>query len=96
VWGLAGVGDALVTSLGGRNRAYGLRVGKGEPPAEALAAMAAEGLTVEGYDATARMHELVERLKVDAPLLRAVHAVLFEGAPARQILEVGLGGYAGG
>jgi glycerol-3-phosphate dehydrogenase (NAD(P)+) len=38
--GLAGLGDLEVTSLSGRDRVLGARVGRGEPPAEALAALA--------------------------------------------------------
>jgi glycerol-3-phosphate dehydrogenase (NAD(P)+) len=36
--GLAGVGDLEVTGLSGRNKIYGMRIGKGEPARSALEA----------------------------------------------------------
>jgi glycerol-3-phosphate dehydrogenase (NAD(P)+) len=84
VLGLAGVGDLEVTSLSGRNRAFGARVGRGEPPAEALAAMAAAGQTVEGVPAARLALELAGTLGGDRlaslPLLAAVNRIL-DGHP---------------
>ena len=59
-FGLAGIGDQLVTSLGGRNRLYGELVGAGEPPAETLRDLEARGLTVEGVDSTRDVARLAE------------------------------------
>ena len=58
--GLAGVGDLEVTGLSGRNKVYGQRLGRGEPAADALAAMAAAEQTVEGVPAArlARLENL--------------------------------------
>ncbi len=67
VLGLAGVGDLEVTSLSGRNRVFGTRVGRGEPPAEALAAMAAAGQTVEGVPAARLARELAAQLAPGRP-----------------------------
>jgi glycerol-3-phosphate dehydrogenase (NAD(P)+) len=81
VLGLAGLGDLEVTSLSGRNRVFGARVGRGEPPDEALAAMAAAGQTVEGVPAARLALELASALGVGGlPLLAAVNRVL-DGAP---------------
>jgi glycerol-3-phosphate dehydrogenase (NAD(P)+) len=93
VLGLAGVGDLEVTSLSGRNRVLGTRVGRGEPPGEALAAMAAAGQTVEGVPAARLARELASSLDPDGPdpaggsggparlpLLAAVNHLL-DGAP---------------
>jgi glycerol-3-phosphate dehydrogenase (NAD(P)+) len=80
VLGLAGVGDLEVTSLSGRNRVFGARVGRGEPPADALAAMAAAGQTVEGVPAARLAADLAARHGLDLPLLAAVNRVL-DGAP---------------
>ena len=77
VLGLAGVGDLEVTSLSGRNRVFG-PVGRGEPPAEALAAMTAAGQTVEGVAAARLALELPG--SAGLPLLAAVNAIL-DGAP---------------
>ena len=58
VLGLAGVGDLEVTRLSGRNQRYGARLGRGEAPEEALAAMSAAGQTVEGIAAARLALEL--------------------------------------
>ncbi|HYJ60764.1 MAG TPA: NAD(P)H-dependent glycerol-3-phosphate dehydrogenase [Actinomycetota bacterium] len=86
--GLAGVGDQLVTSLGGRNRLYGEMVGAGDPPADTLAELERRGLTVEGVDSTREVARLARELALDLPYHAAIHRVLFEGADPRDILEV--------
>jgi glycerol-3-phosphate dehydrogenase (NAD(P)+) len=81
--GLAGVGDLEVTALSGRNRAFGTRVGRGEPPDEALAAMVAAGQTVEGVPAARLARDLAAQLGHDPtelPLLAAVNRLL-DGDP---------------
>jgi glycerol-3-phosphate dehydrogenase (NAD(P)+) len=91
VLGLAGLGDLEVTALSGRNRAFGARVGRGEPPEVALAALAAAGQTVEGVPAARLALELAgspaRRRPGPAggppaglPLLAAVNRIL-DGAP---------------
>ncbi|MFL6267277.1 MAG: NAD(P)H-dependent glycerol-3-phosphate dehydrogenase [Actinomycetes bacterium] len=67
VLGLAGLGDLEVTSLSGRNRVLGARVGRGEPPAEALAVMAAAGQTVEGVPAARLARDLAAQLARERP-----------------------------
>jgi glycerol-3-phosphate dehydrogenase (NAD(P)+) len=89
VLGLAGLGDLEVTSLSGRNRVFGARVGRGEPPAGAMAAMAAAGQTVEGVPAARLARELAARLALDdLPLLEAVNRVL-DGDPDPAALLAG-------
>jgi glycerol-3-phosphate dehydrogenase (NAD(P)+) len=89
VLGLAGLGDLEVTSLSGRNRVFGARVGRGEPPAGALATMAAAGQTVEGVPAARLARELAARLALDdLPLLEAVNRVL-DGDPDPAALLAG-------
>jgi glycerol-3-phosphate dehydrogenase (NAD(P)+) len=80
VLGLAGMGDLEVTSLSGRNRVFGARIGRGQPPGQALAAMAAAGQTVEGVPAARLALELAGQRELDLPLLAAVNRVL-DGAP---------------
>ena len=81
VLGLAGVGDLEVTSLSGRNRVFGARVGRGEPPTGALAAMAAAGQTVEGVPAARLARDLAAQRRLGGlPLLAAVNRVL-DGDP---------------
>ena len=91
--GLAGVGDLEVTGLSGRNKVYGLRIGRGEPAQDALAAMVAAEQTVEGVPAAGLALELVQQLGGDAlldelPLLKAVASILEGGDdPAGLVTE---------
>jgi glycerol-3-phosphate dehydrogenase (NAD(P)+) len=87
-FGLAGIGDQLVTSLGGRNRLYGELVGAGEAPDATLRDLEARGLTVEGVDSTREVARLADELRLDLPYHAAIHRVLFDGADTRDILEV--------
>jgi glycerol-3-phosphate dehydrogenase (NAD(P)+) len=87
-FGLAGIGDQLVTSLGGRNRLYGELVGAGEPPAETLRDLEGRGLTVEGVDSTRDVARLADEHHLDLPYHAAIHRVLSDGADPRDILEV--------
>src|SRR3990172_842841 len=87
-FGLAGIGDQLVTSLGGRNRLYGELVGAGERPDETLRDLEARGMTVEGVDSTRDVARLAQEHRLDLPYHAAIHRVLSEGADPRDILEV--------
>jgi glycerol-3-phosphate dehydrogenase (NAD(P)+) len=93
--GLAGAGDLEVTGLSGRNRLYGLRIGKGEPADRALEAMAA-GQTVEGAPAARLARELAEqradRVSPESlPLLQAINSILDGAAdPARLLTDAAL------
>lgn len=88
VMGLAGVGDVLVTSLGGRNRLYGEMVGEGGDPAATLERLSERGMTVEGVESTRDLRGLADRTTLELPYHLAVHRVLFEGADPRSVLEV--------
>jgi glycerol-3-phosphate dehydrogenase (NAD(P)+) len=87
VYGLAGVGDILVTSLGGRNRLYGEMIGEGVAPDEALADLTGRGLTVEGVESARDVRELTGGLGLKLPLHAQVEMILFDGAPAVSVLE---------
>jgi glycerol-3-phosphate dehydrogenase (NAD(P)+) len=86
--GLAGIGDQLVTSLGGRNRLYGELVGTGDPPEDTLRELEAAGLTVEGVGSTRDVRRLASERDVRLPYHEAVHRVLFEDARPHEVLEV--------
>ncbi|MBP8918854.1 MAG: glycerol-3-phosphate dehydrogenase [Micropruina sp.] len=78
-FGLAGVGDLEVTGLSGRNKVYGVRIGRGEGAIEALAAMEAAEQTVEGVPAAGLALTLVQQregLLDRLPLLQAVTAII--------------------
>ena len=80
--GLAGVGDVITTCYSpfGRNRAVGIKIGRGATLAQALATMTdvAEGVT------TARsVHALAEARGVAMPITGEVYRILHEGKPPR-------------
>lgn len=87
VHGAAGVGDLHVTGAGGRNRAFGERVGKGRPAKEVAAEMLAAGELTEGYPAIATAHRWARENGVtDLPYLDALHAIVWQGAPVKETL----------
>lgn len=97
-YGLAGVGDLEVTGLSGRNKVYGLRIGRGEPARDALDAMVAAEQTVEGVPAAGLAVRLAEQagLTDRLPLLAAVDAVIAcADDPAGLVTEAVLPGRAG-
>jgi len=86
--GLAGLGDVLVTSLGGRNRLYGELVGAGGHPDDVLADLGRRGMTVEGVDSSRDVRRLADEQGLDLPYHFAVERVVFEAADPDCILEV--------
>jgi glycerol-3-phosphate dehydrogenase (NAD(P)+) len=84
--GLSGLGDLVLTcfSRQSRNRGFGEHVGRGRPVAEALAASES---AVEGYPTARSAWALARRLRVDAPIIAEVHAMLYEGKDVRQAVQ---------
>jgi glycerol-3-phosphate dehydrogenase (NAD(P)+) len=85
--GLGGMGDLLVTSLGGRNRQYGEMVGSGADPKHAEEDMQERGMTVEGTESARDVHDLAKEKGLDLPVHDAVYRVVHEGAPPAEVLE---------
>lgn len=77
-YGLSGFGDLVATCYGGwsRNREFGQRLGEGRSAAELIAH---RKTVVEGYQTTASFAELCAAKNIDAPILREVRAILFDG-----------------
>ncbi len=73
--GLAGLGDLVLTCTDNqsRNRRYGLLLGQGQTPAQALAAI--EGV-VEGVRAAPEVLRLAQQHSVELPLLEMAGAVI--------------------
>lgn len=88
--GLAGVGDLEVTGISGRNKFFGMRLGRGENPQEAEAQMRRAGHTVEGVPTTPLAMRLVEQrtpeLLDQLPLLQAVAAAVAGQVDLRKVL----------
>jgi glycerol-3-phosphate dehydrogenase (NAD(P)+) len=81
-YGLAGLGDLVLTCTGSlsRNRTVGYRLGQGESLEKVLAEMTA---VAEGVQTTRSAHELARRHGVEMPITEQMYAILYEGrAPA--------------
>jgi glycerol-3-phosphate dehydrogenase (NAD(P)+) len=76
--GLAGVGDLITTCYSpyGRNRAVGLRIGRGETLDCILASMTD---VAEGVNTTRAVHSVATRHGIDLPITAGVHSILHEG-----------------
>ena len=81
-YGLAGVGDLIVTatSVHSRNNRCGMLLGQGVAPQEAVKQV---GMVVEGIYALTAAMQLMEKYQVDMPIVRAVNAVVNHGADPR-------------
>ena len=79
--GLAGMGDLVLTCTGGlsRNRHVGQELGKGRSLQDIVSGMRE---VAEGVKTTLAVHRLAQKLKVEMPITREVHAVLYEGRKA--------------
>lgn len=77
--GLSGVGDLIVTgtSIHSRNWRAGDALGRGEKIADIEANM---GMVIEGVSTTKVAYELAQMLKIDMPIVNAIHHVIYEDA----------------
>ncbi|KAB2895610.1 MAG: NAD(P)-dependent glycerol-3-phosphate dehydrogenase [Kofleriaceae bacterium] len=84
--GLSGMGDLVLTcsSDTSRNRKVGLALGQGKTMAEILGDMR---MVAEGVKTTKVAHELALKLGVPAPITDVMHAIVHEGAPARETMQ---------
>lgn len=84
--GLGGVGDLFLTctSEKSRNFTVGFRLGKGEKLEDVLATL---GSVAEGVWTTRAAFTLTQKLKVDAPIVQAVHGVLYGGVTIQEALH---------
>ena len=81
-WGLAGIGDLMLTCFGSlsRNFQLGRRIALGESLA---AAERSTPMVAEGVETTKAVNQLAERLDIEMPIAREVHRVLFDGKDVR-------------
>ena len=82
-YGLAGIGDLIVTatSVHSRNNRCGLLLGQGVSPQDAIQQV---GMVVEGINALPAAMKLAETYQVEMPLVMAVNAVVNEGADPKE------------
>jgi glycerol-3-phosphate dehydrogenase (NAD(P)+) len=85
-WGLAGMGDLVTTCISphGRNRQVGLRLAKGEKPADILASMT---MVAEGVYTTKSVHERATKMGIAMPIAAEVYQVLYEDKDPRQAVQ---------
>ncbi len=81
-FGLAGMGDLVVTCMSphSRNHTFGAKIGSGQTPAQALSEMT---MVAEGYKTASSAYQLAQRLGFDAPLTHEIYQVLYEGKNPR-------------
>lgn len=85
LYGLAGLGDLLLSCTSAQSRNW--RVGQALAHGEKLDAIqAAMGEVVEGVGTTTAASALAKKFEVKAPICEAMHAILFEHAPARNVV----------
>jgi glycerol-3-phosphate dehydrogenase (NAD(P)+) len=81
-WGLAGIGDLMLTCFGSlsRNFQLGRRIALGESLA---AAERSTPMVAEGVETTKAVNQLADRLAIEMPIAREVYRVLFDGKDVR-------------
>ncbi|MBO5908131.1 MAG: NAD(P)-dependent glycerol-3-phosphate dehydrogenase [Clostridia bacterium] len=85
-WGLAGIGDLIVTATSShsRNNRCGELIGRGKSYAEALSEI---GMVVEGYHALGAAVELSKRYSVEMPITEGVYEVMHNSASPYAIIR---------
>lgn len=85
--GLAGVGDLILTCSSdlSRNRTLGLELGRGGDLPQILAG---RRTVAEGVETARAVKAVAARAGVETPICAQVHAVLFEGRPPREALNL--------
>ncbi len=78
-YGLAGMGDLIVTCTSTHSRNYraGLFIGKGAPAEQALQEV---GAVVEGYYAAGSIRELAMKLEAETPICQCIYEILYDAA----------------
>jgi glycerol-3-phosphate dehydrogenase (NAD(P)+) len=87
-FGLAGLGDLVITCMSAksRNHQVGERLGRGESLDEILRSMT---MVAEGVYAARAIHRFACERGLDLPIMRAVYEVLYEGAsPLEKLTEL--------
>jgi glycerol-3-phosphate dehydrogenase (NAD(P)+) len=85
-YGLAGIGDMIVTSTSShsRNRSVGVEVGKGRKLQEVIDEMA---MVAEGVTTLKEAIGLKEKTGLELPLISGLYEILFEGKDPKEVLK---------
>jgi glycerol-3-phosphate dehydrogenase (NAD(P)+) len=87
-FGLAGIGDLVTSCVSphGRNRAVGMRLGKGEKIGDVVASMRQ---VAEGVKTAAAVHEIAKSKNVEMPICEQVFRVVHEGKdPSKAVRDL--------
>src|SRR5262249_47835152 len=86
LFGLAGLGDLVLTCTGGlsRNRHVGLELGKGRPLTEILASMR---MVAEGVGTTAALLALAQEHRIELPITQKVDATPHRRKPPSEAIR---------
>jgi len=86
LFGLAGLGDLVLTATGelSRNRTVGVELGKGRTLKDILSSMR---MIAEGVGTAAATRELARRAKVEMPITEQMYATLYEERPPREAVR---------
>jgi len=86
IYGLAGVGDLILTSMGRLSR--NLAVGRMFAHGQSLESILAEtGYIPEGINSVQSVCQIASKMKVDLFLCTAICQIIFEGKPIKAVLE---------
>ncbi|MBW2967696.1 hypothetical protein KY362_04365, partial [Candidatus Woesearchaeota archaeon] len=81
-------GDLMTTCFGAsRNLEFGRMIGSGKAASVAIEEMIANNKSVEGYITAEVLNTLLDRHGVQAPLLKGVYSVLYEGKDAKDFVK---------
>ena len=85
-YGLAGIGDLIVTatSVHSRNNKVGFLIGQGEKPEEAIKSI---GMVVEGVNALPAAMKLAKQYQIEMPITFAVNEIINQNANPSEIVE---------
>jgi glycerol-3-phosphate dehydrogenase (NAD(P)+) len=86
VFGLAGLGDLVLTSYGSlsRNRRVGIALGQGRTIEEVLANMR---MVAEGVRTTKSVVELACKLDIEMPIAQKMYSILYEGRTPQDAIQ---------
>lgn len=86
VYGLAGVGDLVLTAMGSlsKNRALGKELGSGQLLADLVKNK--NGILPEGVNTLQSLYQLMRTQKLEVPVYNAIHNVVMHGAPVADLI----------
>lgn len=86
VFGLTGVGDLIVTTTSHHSRNFqaGVKLASGKSLEETIASM---DMVVEGARTALAVNELVDKLHIEAPIIKAVYAVIYLRKPVNEAVS---------